>query len=124
MRAIAAVLGLVLVAAACSGGAPQGDPGGTATGATDTPSGTIVIEGFLFEPETLTVPAGTEVTWENRDEILHTATSGTPEAPTDLFDGTMPARGDRFTFTFADPGSYRFFCSRHNHMRGTIEVTT
>src|SRR5881628_1870068 len=34
----------------------------------------IVIENFSFQPATLTVKAGTKVTWVNRDDVPHTAT--------------------------------------------------
>jgi plastocyanin len=27
---------------------------------------------------------------------------------------------DKFSFTFATPGSYAYFCSLHPHMTGTI----
>ena len=36
---------------------------------------TVVIDNFTFAPTELTVPAGTEVTWVNRDDVPHTATS-------------------------------------------------
>src|SRR5829696_6274128 len=35
----------------------------------------IVIQNFSFQPATLTVKAGTKVTWVNRDDDPHTATA-------------------------------------------------
>lgn len=114
MRRIAvAALGLVLVASACSGEADVPAPAG----------GEVRIEGFLFHPDELMISAGQTVTWENSDEILHTATSGAPAAQTGLFDGVMGEQGDRFSFPFAEEGTYEYFCTRHNHMRGTVVVT-
>ena len=35
----------------------------------------IEIADFKFDPETMTVEAGTEVTWTNSDDAPHTATA-------------------------------------------------
>src|SRR5713226_4073695 len=37
----------------------------------------ITIDNFSFDPPELTVPAGTRVTWLNRDDVPHTATHST-----------------------------------------------
>ena len=37
----------------------------------DGPTGTVSIDNFSFGPQTLTVKAGTTVTWTNRDDIPH-----------------------------------------------------
>ena len=83
---------------------------------------TVLVKGFLFQPNAIEVPAGTTVTWENSDQILHTATAGVPDAPSDLFDGQMDGAGTSFTHTFDTPGTFVFFCSRHPHMRGEVTV--
>src|SRR5687768_735536 len=50
-----------------------------ATGASaPSPSEAQVVTKVLeFEPETLTIPAGTKVTWKVSDRIAHTVTTGT-----------------------------------------------
>ena len=30
--------------------------------------------------------------------------------------------GDSFAFTFTRPGTYRYFCSLHPHMEGSVTV--
>src|SRR5690348_11535731 len=35
----------------------------------------VVIDNFAFRPAKLTIAAGTKVTWVNRDDVPHTATS-------------------------------------------------
>jgi plastocyanin len=83
------------------------------------PPNQVVIDSFAFAPATLTVAPGTQVVWINRDEEPHTVTSA---------DGgrtfKSPALGtdDKFTFTFAQPGTYKYFCSIHRYMAGTIVV--
>jgi plastocyanin len=77
----------------------------------------VKIDNFTFAPQELHVTAGTAVTWENRDDIPHTITS-----TTQVFRSKALDTGDRFSFTFATPGTYKYFCSLHPHMTGTIVV--
>ena len=78
---------------------------------------TIVLKNFHFAPMWLTVRAGTTVSWENLDGQSHTVVS---------MDGLFRSGGldqnDVFTFTFDTPGTYRFLCSIHPQMMGTIVV--
>ena len=79
---------------------------------------TIVnIENFTFNPLRLTVKAGTVVTWRNHDDIPHTVASSNK-----LFKSKTLDTDDEFSFTFATPGVYEYFCSLHAHMKGTIVV--
>ncbi len=81
------------------------------------------IKLFQFQPKTLTVKAGDTVTWVNGDDIDHSVTAGTPGAETGAFDSGFFAKGGSFAFTFAAPGTYRYFCKRHPSMTATVEVT-
>ena len=77
----------------------------------------VKIDNFTFEPPRIVVKAGTRVTWTNEDDIPHTVASSTK-----LFKSKTLDTEDRFTFTFATPGEYSYFCSLHPHMTGTILV--
>ena len=78
---------------------------------------TIVMKNFDFAPMTLTAKAGTTVTWKNLDEEPHTVVS------TDgLFRSGALDENDRFVFRFDKPGVYRFVCSIHPKMMGTITI--
>jgi plastocyanin len=79
----------------------------------------IVIDNFAFAPATLTVNAGTTVTWLNRDEEPHTVMSADQQTP---FKSPALDTNDKFTFTFAKPGTYKYFCTIHSHMVGTVVV--
>lgn len=83
---------------------------------------TINIQTFQFQPKQLEIKAGTTVTWMNQDDIRHTVTSGTPENKDGRFDANLAGKGAKFSFTYAQPGTYTFFCDRHQHMRGEIIV--
>ncbi len=71
---------------------------------------------FGFEPDTLTVPVGTAVTWKNTGS-QHTTTSVDK-----IWDSGNLATGATFSFTFAKAGSYEYRCALHPTMRGTVEV--
>lgn len=95
------------------------------TVATANPAGNspVTVKQFQFMPAELTVKAGTNVTWTNQDDILHTATSGaTPGTADGKFDGQMDGRGKGFSHVFDQPGRYPYFCSRHTSMTGTVVV--
>lgn len=77
----------------------------------------IEISNFSFQPNMLTVPAGTEVTWNNRDPAFHTVTSDDGS-----FDSDDIMSGGRFSHTFDQPGSYSYHCKVHPSMQGMIQV--
>ena len=77
----------------------------------------VKIDNFTFNPQQITVKAGTTVLWINGDDIPHTVTSKTIAFRSKALD-----TDDKFSFTFATPGKYDYFCSLHPHMTGTIVV--
>ena len=81
----------------------------------------ISIKGFAFNPNQPSVAKGTTMTWTNEDGTTHTVTSGLPGAPSGKFNQSLDA-GKTFSFTFSDTGTYEFFCSIHQTMRGTVTV--
>ncbi|WGS18389.1 MULTISPECIES: cupredoxin family copper-binding protein [unclassified Bradyrhizobium] len=76
----------------------------------------VHIDNFVFQPAQLDVKVGTTVTWTNRDDIPHTVVCAGKfrSKPMDT-DGT-------FSFTFTEAGEYKYFCSLHPHMTGSIKV--
>ena len=76
----------------------------------------VHIDNFVFVPAQLNVKAGTTVKWTNRDDIPHTVV-----CPGKFRSKTMDTDGN-FSFTFTDAGEYKYFCSLHPHMTGTIKV--
>ena len=82
----------------------------------------VTIKLFQYQPGRIQVKAGTTVTWMNEDEIFHTVTAGEPEKEGGRFDAPLDGKGKSFSFTFSQPGIYSYYCDRHEHMRGEIEV--
>lgn len=79
---------------------------------------TVKIDNFSFNPATLTVPAGTTVTWINNDDIPHTVVS----AEGDAIKSPVLDTDEKFTYTFAKAGTYSYYCSVHPKMTGRIVV--
>ncbi|MGH7308019.1 MAG: cupredoxin domain-containing protein [Candidatus Rokuibacteriota bacterium] len=77
---------------------------------------------FRFRPARLEVQPGTRVQWTNRDDITHTITAGSPEAPQAAFRLVLEGRGATAGGTFTERGVYPYFCERHHQMRGEIRV--
>ena len=84
----------------------------------EEPASMIAIDNFSFTPATLTVKAGTTVTWTNKDDIPHgIASSNKTFARSKALD-----TDDSYSFTFTTPGTYQYFCYLHPHMVGSIVV--
>jgi len=96
---------------------------GTVTPATGT---TVNIQNFAFTPQTLTVEAGTKVTWTNNDTTVHNVTStngpGLNAATTSLFSSGSLNGGQSFSYTFTKPGTYYYDCTIHASM-ATMHAT-
>ena len=75
------------------------------------------IEGFVFQPGSLEVMAGTTVTWTNDDPTPHTVT-----AVDGSFDSGAIASGATFSQTFDTAGTFAYACAIHPTMTGTIIV--
>jgi len=85
--------------------------------ANDQSAAEVKIDNFIFGPQTVTVPAGTTVTWTNSDDIPHTAVS------TDgVFKSKVMDTDEKFSYTFTKTGTYPYYCSIHPKMTGTIVV--
>jgi plastocyanin len=77
----------------------------------------IEVKDFMFSPTTLTIEAGAQVSWVNKDDEPHTVVSDTG-----LFRSGALDTDESFSFKFDKPGTYRFTCSIHPRMVGTIIV--
>jgi plastocyanin len=77
----------------------------------------VEIKDFAFSPTTITVPVGAKITWVNKDEEPHTVVS-----TNDAFKSRALDTDEQFSFTFAKPGTYKYFCSVHPRMVATVVV--
>ena len=114
-RRIALLLGAVTAAALLTAALPELTAAGEAAAAAS--SATVTIDNFAFAPPTLTVTAGTTVTWKNEDDSPHRIgdKNGT-------FKSAALDTDDTFSHTFAAPGEYPYICTIHPYMVGKIIV--
>jgi Icc protein len=77
----------------------------------------VNIDNFRFAPATLTVPAGSKVTWTNRDDIPHNVVSTDRRFASPVLD-----TDERFSYSFSTPGAYDYYCSIHPKMTGRVVV--
>jgi plastocyanin len=94
----------------------------TATAAAQTAPGiSVEIVQYAYAPDPVVVPAGTTITWTNKDFVAHTVTSDDRSFDSDLF-----SRGEAWSWTFDAPGVYGYYCLPHGSpgsgMIGVIEV--
>jgi plastocyanin len=79
-----------------------------------------------YEPASVTVSPGDSVTWNNKDNALHTATSGNAETatPDNNFDtGMVAAQQSSQPIPMpTEPGEYPYFCTLHPFLTGTVIV--
>ena len=94
-----------------------GGMGSSIAAAAETEATKVVIKDFMFMPMSLTVKAGSTVTWVNMDDEPHTVVSNTQ-----LFRSGALDTKETFSFKFTEPGTYHFTCSIHPRMVGAIVV--
>lgn len=78
----------------------------------------VKIDNFSFGPATITIPAGSTVTWTNNDDVPHVVTSD----DTKMFKSKPLDTDDHFSFTFTKPGIYNYYCAIHPKMTAKIVV--
>jgi plastocyanin len=112
-RHIGGTMGLLLLTAMLAACASASSATPVATSQVDLPPS------YRFEPEVISVPDGTTVTWTNHDNFSHSVRL--------IDDGgevlTM-APGETASFTFSGTGEHRYDCSFHPHdMSGVVIVS-
>jgi plastocyanin len=138
---------LALVLAACSGGgaspspteaqaplATATEPAPTASEAAESESPAeseeataederVRLESSNFDPEELTIAAGTTVRFLNADSFAHTVTEGTGGQAVDdpIVDEDLEPNKS-VGVTFDEPGTYEITCELHPTMQMTITV--
>ncbi len=84
----------------------------------DAPTSSEVnIDNFSFKPRSLTVKAGTTVTWTNKDDMPHNVVNTAGKFTSPVLDTDQ-----KYAFTFQEPGSYPYSCKLHPMMTAKITV--
>ena len=112
-RLAALALAVILVTAGCSSASSPASSAATSGGSGNA----VSIAGFNFQPATITIKAGTTVTWTNNDNATHTVT-----ADDGSFGSAKLGSGATFSQTFATAGTFTYHCSIHSAMKATVIV--
>jgi len=129
---LCAVLALGLLASGCGGGDDNGGGGGGGAaktsekkapannggGGTAAKSAAVMMKNIQFNPKTVSVPKGGTVKWTNDDSVGHDVTGS------DFKSGAAGglSQGDAFSHTFNQAGSFKYRCTVHPGMEGTVTV--
>jgi plastocyanin len=120
MRGAAIRFGLVAAASTAVLTVPWAGPaaagGGCHAGPTQGQGDTVEMVKACFTPSILRVAPGTEVTFANKDPLVHNVSSN----GWGQFDDMI--QGETFTARFAQPGVYPFACTYHPGMTGAVVV--
>jgi plastocyanin len=92
--------------------APAPAPAGHAMGVD------VTMDHLAFAPAAVTVPAGSTVTWTNKEDAPHTITS---RGGGGLRSKTLQ-KGGSYSVTFQTAGVYSYYCAVHPNMTGSVTV--
>ena len=115
------VLGILILAVILTYGCAQ-QPAEPAVGekqaaAAETGVIEIDIEGFAFNPATIKIAKGTTVIWAQKDSVQHTVTSDDG-----VFDSPLLSKGETYSHTFNEAGTFEYHCTPHSSMKGKVIV--
>ena len=82
---------------------------------TTTDKNAVAMTGIAFLPAVLTINKGETVTWTNQDSVKHDVIGST-------FNSSLFGKGETFSFTFNETGTFTYKCSVHANMYGQIIV--
>lgn len=96
---------------------PMPEPAAVAPAAGPADTVAVSISGMRYGPAEVRIAAGGSVTWTNNDGMPHTVTANDRG-----FDSGALRRGQSFSRTFSEPGTYAYYCAYHPGMVGTVVV--
>jgi plastocyanin len=118
-------LAFAVVGIGCGGGDDNGGGGDGGSKSTTPSSGvsstkpqSVVMKNIQFNPKTITVPPGATVTWTNKDTVAHDVTGS--DFKSGSSGGMTP--GDTYSHTFNRTSSFKYRCTVHPGMQGTVVV--
>jgi plastocyanin len=84
---------------------------------------TVGDGGFIFTPDSVTIHSGDTVQW-TWSSTGHSSTSGSPGAPTGLWDSGVLNQGATFSHTFNTVGTFPYHCTPHGACCGMVGAVT
>jgi plastocyanin len=119
LTGIALLFAVLMISFSCSKSSLSNMYGGGGGGGGNGGPGAneVWIQGMAFAPSSITVSAGTTITWTNKENLTHTVTSDKG-----LFDSGNIGSGGTWGHNFATAGTYTYHCAIHSTMMGRVIV--
>ncbi|MGV9751859.1 plastocyanin/azurin family copper-binding protein [Nocardia farcinica] len=128
-RAVAALaLTASIALAGCGSDASESAPSSTSAPTTSAPatsapagpsSVTVTVDDMTFSPENITVGVGDTVTWKFSDRAPHSV-QGIGDKAMGINSPILDS--GEWSYTFTVPGTFRYLCTLHPQMRGSVTV--
>jgi plastocyanin len=116
IKLICAITGILGLAVALSVAAKP-DSAGSAGEKSASPA-EVKIDNFSFGPASVTISAGTTITWTNNDDVPHVVSSDDNK----MFKSKALDTDDHFSFTSTKSGTYNYYCAIHPKMVAKVVV--
>ncbi len=120
------IIGVLVIAVLISGCTEQQTTAAPTTTMT-TSAAVVEIKGSAYNPATITISKGTMVTWKQLDDTSHTVSSilGTyePSHQVKVLDSPILSKGQTYSYTFTQTGTFDYSCMLHPSMKGKVIVT-
>lgn len=107
------VLWSALILTSCSKDSGYGS--GSNNNGTNNQANAVSIESMAYNPTSLNVKVGTNVTWTNNDNVDHTVTANDAS-----FDSGNLKPGAKYTHTFSTAGTFPYHCTLHPDMKASV----
>lgn len=78
----------------------------------------VEIANYKFGSGAIKVKVGTTVTWTNTDPVRHNVVADDGGMP----NGELFGKGETYTYTFTKAGTFKYHCTPHPYMHGTVVV--
>jgi amicyanin len=85
------------------------------TGAASASMAQVNIKDYKFQPSDITINKGDTITWTNLDTVAHDIKFKDSDSP-DL------KKGDTYSKTFGQAGTFDYICDIHPTMKGKVIV--
>jgi plastocyanin len=118
VRSLVALVAAAVLLAGCGGGSKKSSTSSTSSSGGGGGGTTVSMKNIKFAPTSLTVKVGQTVTWTNDDSVDHnvTASDGT-------FKSSNFGHGKTFSWKATKAGTFKYTCTIHPGMVGTLTVT-
>ncbi|MDH7462491.1 cupredoxin family copper-binding protein [Chitinophagaceae bacterium 26-R-25] len=110
------VLWSALILISCSKDSGYGSSN-TNNNGNNNQSNAVSIDNMAYSPSSLTVKAGTTVSWTNNDNVDHTVTANDGS-----FDSGAIKTGSKYSHTFSTAGTFSYHCTFHSNMKASVVV--